>query len=197
MAFSDVPFQSSSDDIIKSFVRTAVPRNTEPLPSRSANNETTPDSTQALENAMRVSAVANRTRNQYLQSQVETASPTRLVVMLYEGAIRFSKQGVEAMNAQRFEDKNYYLVKAQRIIAELLGSLNREAGDVTSNLMRLYMYMLERLVDANVKDDPKPLQEVIGMLEELRESWIEIDKIAAQSAGTAGVDIRSAPRLNP
>lgn len=193
MAYSDQPYSPTPDDLIKSFVRNTFPKNGEVKSEHFADPNTT-DSNMALDNALRVSTAANRARNQYLQSQVETASPTRLVVMLYEGAIRFCHQGIEAMKSKRYEDKNYYLVKAQRIVSELLGSLNREAGDVTGNLMRIYMYMLERLVDANVQDNPKHILEVIGMLEGLRESWIEVDRIAAHSSGTEGLDIRSARR---
>lgn len=193
MAYPEPSYSPSPDDLIKPFVRNVFPKNGEAKAER-PTDATNTDGNMALENAMRVSSAANRARNQYLQSQVETASPTRLVVMLYEGAIRFCHQGVEAMNSKRYEDKNYYLVKAQRIVSELLGSLNREAGDVTTNLMRIYMYMLERLVDANVQDNVKHVQEVIGLLEGLRESWVEVDRIATQSAGTEGLDIRNARR---
>ena len=193
MAYPEPSFSPSPDDLIKPFVRNVFPKNGEAKVERTSDASQS-EANMALENAMRVSSAATRARNQYLQSQVETASPTRLVVMLYEGAIRFCHQGMEAMNTKRYEDKNYYLVKAQRIVSELLGSLNREAGEVSGNLMRIYMYMLERLVDANVQDNPQHIQEVIGLLDGLRESWVEVDRIAAQSSGTEGLDIRALRR---
>ena len=90
---------------------------------------------------------------QYQRSQVETASPTRLVIMLYEGAIRFCQLALDAMAAKDLPVQHENLLKAQRIIAELLGSLNREKGsEVADNLARLYTHMLEQLVVANLHD---------------------------------------------
>src|SRR5262245_44987318 len=70
---------------------------------------------------------ARQAHRQYQQAQIETASPTRLVVLLYDGAIRFCSLALEAMQAKELETQNTNLIKAQRIIGELMGSLNKEA----------------------------------------------------------------------
>jgi len=111
----------------------------------------------------------------YRQSQVETASPAQLVVMLYDGAIRFLTIAREKMAAGEIEVRHVNIVKAQNIIVELLSSLNmREGGDLAGNLQRVYTYMLQQLVDANMRDRQQPLDEVIAMFRELRESWVEV-----------------------
>jgi flagellar protein FliS len=111
----------------------------------------------------------------YRQLQVETASPAQLLVMLYDGAIRFLTAALEKMASGELEPRHTNLIKAQKIITELLGSLNmKEGGEVSANLQRLYTYMLQQLVEANLHDQPRPIEEVVGMLRELRESWAAI-----------------------
>jgi flagellar secretion chaperone FliS len=116
---------------------------------------------------------------QYQQSQVETASPTRLVVLLYDGAIRFCAWAVEAMQAKDYQGQNSNLLKAQRIIGELMSSLNPETGgEVATNLMRVYTYLLEQLVEANLRDRAEMVDGVLDVLRELRETWAEVDRLA-------------------
>lgn len=119
-----------------------------------------------------------------MRSQVETASQTQLVLMLYDGAIRFLSLGRETMvrkDTGWVESKNHYLVKSQRIIGELMSTLDHklppnQGGDVAANLHRLYAYMLPRIVEANLEDKPEPLVEVIDLLRELRAGWEEVDR---------------------
>jgi flagellar secretion chaperone FliS len=113
----------------------------------------------------------------YVRSQVETASQTQLVLMLYDGGIRFLSVGKERMLAGNLEEKNRFLVKGQRIIAELLSALDLEkGGEVAANLHRLYAYMLQQVVEANLYERPEQVSEVIDLLRELRSSWEEIDR---------------------
>jgi flagellar protein FliS len=115
--------------------------------------------------------------HEYRRTQVETAPPTQLVVMLYDGAIRFLSLAREKMAARDLEARHTNLLKAQRIITELMSSLDREkGGEVAANLHRLYAFMLRQLVEANLRDRPQPIEDVLGMLRELRESWAEVDR---------------------
>lgn len=110
---------------------------------------------------------------------VESASPTELVVILYDGAIRFVAQARALMPDGDREARNTALVKAQRIVGELLSTLDREAGEpVVTNLSRVYAYMLRLLVEANLHDRPEPLDEVAGLLRELREAWSQMEQQA-------------------
>ncbi|MCS6831751.1 MAG: flagellar export chaperone FliS [Armatimonadota bacterium] len=118
----------------------------------------------------------------YQRTQVDTASPARLVVMLYDGAIRFLRQGQAAMQQGDREKQNHYLVRAQRIIAELASSLNmEEGGEIAVNLMALYQFMHEQLVLANLQDDVDKVQKVRQMLESLREAWTQVEIAARES----------------
>jgi flagellar secretion chaperone FliS len=127
---------------------------------------------------------ARQAHRQYQQAQIETASPTRLVVLLYDGAIRFCSLALEAMQVRDIETQHINLLKAQRIVAELMGSLNREVGgEVAANLMMIYTHMLEQLVQANLQDKPHMVESVLTLLRDLRETWAEVDRVTMQSAG--------------
>ncbi|MER3472743.1 MAG: flagellar export chaperone FliS [Armatimonadota bacterium] len=122
----------------------------------------------------------------YQRTQVDTASPVRLIVMLYDGAIRFLRQGQSAMQRGDREKQNDYLVRAQRILAELTSSLNlEEGGEIAVNLMALYQFMTEQLVLANLQDDVGKVQKVREMLEGLREAWAQAESTVRVSSAPA------------
>jgi flagellar protein FliS len=124
-----------------------------------------------------------RSAQEYQRAQVNAASPTQLIVMLYDGAIRFLSQSVEHMSAGNIEQRHMSILKAQRIITELHASLKVDVGgDVAKNLARLYSYSLERTVEANLYDRIDPLKEVLGIFHELRESWIKLDEMSRTGA---------------
>ncbi|HOP68860.1 MAG TPA: flagellar export chaperone FliS [Bacillota bacterium] len=110
----------------------------------------------------------------YRANAVETADPGRLILLLYDGALRFINQAEQALERQDLEQAHYKLLRAQDIIAELMGSLDLEQGELAVNLFRLYDYMHYRLIQANIKKSAAPLQEVSAMLKSLRESWQEV-----------------------
>jgi len=108
----------------------------------------------------------------YKEHRVMTASPGRLVVMLYDGAVRFCKQAVTQLEQGRIAEKGQSIARAIDIIQELDVSLNLEqGGQVARDLRRLYEFMLKRLVQANLRQDPEMIREVIRLLEELAEGW--------------------------
>ena len=125
---------------------------------------------------------------QYRQNSVETASPTRLVVMLYDGAIRFLAQALPAMHARKYDDQSKYIGKAQAIIAHLRDTLDHSAGGaVAGHLSGLYAGLLDTLTDANIHDKPERVEQAIEALRELREAWVEVDRQcqAGRAAGPA------------
>lgn len=108
----------------------------------------------------------------YQNIAVTTQSRGRLVVMLYEGAIRFLKLAMKEIDTGDFEAKGKYLSKAQDIIFELNAVLDMDGGgEIAQNLRSLYIYMSRRLSEANVSLDKEILNEVIALLEELNNSW--------------------------
>jgi flagellar protein FliS len=117
--------------------------------------------------------------DRYLETAVETASPARLIVMLYDGAIRFINEAAHAMQQRDYETQNAKLQRAQKILAELISSLDFDkGGEIAENLFRLYTYMYNQLVEANINDNLDRLQHVVQLLSELREAW---DAIATES----------------
>jgi flagellar protein FliS len=99
----------------------------------------------------------------YLETAVETASPARLIVMLYDGAIRFINEATYAMQQRDYETQNAKLQRAQKILAELISSLDFDkGGEIAENLFRLYAYMYNQLVEANINDDTARLEHVVG-----------------------------------
>lgn len=121
---------------------------------------------------------------QYQRTQAETAAPLQLVIMLYDGAIRFLSLAREKMVVRDLEARHIYLLKAQRIIGELMGSLDRDKGGaVAENLHGLYAYMLQQLVEANLKDQLPPIDKVIEMLRDLRGTWAAVEEQIQKGTG--------------
>lgn len=111
----------------------------------------------------------------YQKTAVTTQSKGRLIVLLYEGAIKFCKLAIRAMEEKDLENKGKYISKTQDIIWELNSVLNMEnGGEIATNLRSLYLYMNRRLNEANINVDPEICREVISLLEELNESWKSI-----------------------
>ena len=116
----------------------------------------------------------------YQSQSVLTASPGHLVLMLYDGALKFMGLAHEALEwpeetPRRIEIINTNLIKAQNIIAELQASLNHDVGgEHAANLDRLYDYYTRRLLEANVKKSVAPVIEVEGLLRQLRDGWAEM-----------------------
>ena len=111
----------------------------------------------------------------YRNNQVTTAPQKKLIVMLYDGAIRNLKLAEIAMENKDIEKINTHLIKAQDIIMELMTTLNFEAGgDIAKNLYQLYDYMYFRLVRANIDKNIDYVKEVKKYMEELRDAWEQI-----------------------
>lgn len=114
---------------------------------------------------------------QYRQNSVETASPTRLIVMLYDGAVRFLSQGLAAMQVGQHVQQSILIGKAQAIIAHLHDTLDTEIGSAfAQSLAKIYTALLATLTQANIEDSPKPVENAIEILRELRETWAEVDR---------------------
>ncbi|MEB3222971.1 MAG: flagellar export chaperone FliS [Candidatus Sericytochromatia bacterium] len=123
---------------------------------------------------------------QYQEASLETASQGKLLLMLYDGAIRFLVTTQTALGEQRWVDAHQASVRAQDIIHELMFSLNMEAGDIAPNLYRLYEYMNWRLVHANVRREAAGAKEVEGLLRDLRGAWAEAVRSTPGHASNAG-----------
>jgi len=118
-----------------------------------------------------------RITQEYQKHNVNGASPVQLIIMLYDGALRFMEQGKHAMAHGDLPRQNQCLQKAQRIIVELMSTLDMErGGEIAKNLFALYGYVLNELVAANVEDQPEPIDRSIKVISELRDGWAQIER---------------------
>lgn len=108
----------------------------------------------------------------YTENEVATQAPGRVVVLLYEGAIRFLKQAIAEIQAGLPAQKGQFITKAVAIIDELNTALDMEVGgEVAQNLRNLYLFMNRHLFQANTKSDIQMIREVISLLEDLNGGW--------------------------
>lgn len=116
--------------------------------------------------------------NQYQNNQILTASREQILLMLYDGAIKFCKQAKKALEDDDMSAKGKFIGKAIAIISEFSNSLDHEiGGEIAANLDGLYTYMLKELSSANLNNDPKPIDTACTMLCELRATWSEAIEI--------------------
>ena len=140
--------------------------------------------------------------NEYLKAKIMTATPQQLQTMLYDGAIRFCEQARQAMLDKDIPTTHERIVRAQRIVVELSATMNVQANpDLCGRLASLYTYVYRLLVDANIQRDPSKIDEALGLLQHIRETWLmALNKLrqdaaadearpgaAAQPAGAAGL----------
>ncbi len=115
----------------------------------------------------------------YTESSIMTAPPERLVVMLYDGAIRFLTQGAFAIRNGNREVFANRLRRAEAIIDELNVTLDMSQGDVAQQLRSIYLFCKRHLIEARIERDAGMIDKVRELLAELREAW---DQVAANQA---------------
>ncbi|HOD16575.1 MAG TPA: flagellar export chaperone FliS [Spirochaetota bacterium] len=120
--------------------------------------------------------------NEYKKTQITTANQGKLIVMLYDGAIKFLNIAIDNMDPKTYDVVNNNIIKAQDIITELLLSLNmKEGGEISQNLFNLYLYFKKALLEANIKKDAEMVRSVLKLIKDLRDAW---DKISANETGS-------------
>jgi len=110
----------------------------------------------------------------YKQTQVNTASQGELILMLFDGAIRFANQAREMIAAGDLEGANAKLIRAQDILTEFMISLDMDQGEIAKNLYQLYDYIHDCLVRANIKKDVELIDQAVRLLTELRDTWRQV-----------------------
>ena len=111
----------------------------------------------------------------YQQTQAQTASKPKLLIMLYDGAVRFVRAGIEGIREKDYTKANNNLCKAQAIIHELVSALDFNYP-ISKDLLAIYEYLLHQLIKSNVEKIISPAEEVLEHLTELREAWMEAGK---------------------
>ena len=110
----------------------------------------------------------------YAQDSVLTAAPEKLVVMLYDGLARFLARGAAALRADDIAAAGTALNRAGAILDELLATLDPSAGEIAERLSSIYLFCKRELLAAQLKRDPKRIEQVAKLLAELREAWAAI-----------------------
>lgn len=122
----------------------------------------------------------------YLETQIKTATRDQLLLMLYDGAIRFAEQAKEQLFQDQMDTEKYNscLVKSQRIVTELTSSLDfNQNEEIAKNLARLYGFIYNQLVQANMKKEDTYIDNSIRILKSLREAWQDaISKLKATTS---------------
>jgi flagellar protein FliS len=120
----------------------------------------------------------------YRQSAVLTASPEQLVVMLYDGAVRFLRQAEVALGEGAVMHAYEKLGRGEAIIDELLATLNMDAGEVSERLQAIYVFCKKTLIEARLQRNAEKVGHVVALLTSLREAWSRLSEQAAQRAAT-------------
>lgn len=120
----------------------------------------------------------------YKNTSVQSASKEKLLLMLYEAAIRFTKTAIKAAEEKNIAERGWNIGKAFDIIMELNNTLDHKVGgDIARNLEQLYMFIMEQFTKANISGDPEPLRASLKVLENLYEGWVQaIEKLKKDEA---------------
>ena len=118
-------------------------------------------------------AINNNPYAQYQNSRILTASPAELTLMLYEGAIKFGNMAVMAMQQKDIEKAHVNLKKVQRIVAEFRATLDMKYP-VAQDFDRIYVYLEQRMTEANLTKDPEIMEEVVKHLRSMRDTWKQV-----------------------
>ena len=113
----------------------------------------------------------------YGNSKIQTASPAELTLMLYDGAIKFCNIALTALEKNDVQKAHTNIVKAQDIILEFICTLDHKYK-VAEDFERLFDYIHRILIEANVKKDPEILEEALGYIREMRDTWKEVMRLA-------------------
>lgn len=130
------------------------------------------------------------TTNPYVRTQIMTARPEQLRLLLYEGAIKFCRQAKDTLDKQDFEASYNSITRAEKIVLELSTSLNEQAApDLCAKLNALYTYIYRLLVDANVNHKAETIDEAIGLLEYEKQTWqLLMKRLTEDGKSTSSLD---------
>lgn len=116
--------------------------------------------------------------NAYKQNTVKMASKEQLLLMLVDGAVKYTKIAKLAIEQKEIAKAHKELIRVQDIFTELMSTLDRNAGETAENLLNLYEFIKTQLAQANIKKDVQIIDETLPIIEEIRDMWHEVNKKA-------------------
>lgn len=134
----------------------------------------------------------------YKSTQVETASREQILLMLYDGCIKYMEQARDTMAEEQFERSHQKLIKAQDIVTELMASLEMDVGgQIAEDLYNLYDYVLHNLVQANVEKNVNRIESVLPVMRDLFDTWTEVIEEKGMTLEKARRQHRNRPSNDP
>lgn len=121
----------------------------------------------------------------YQENSVFTATPGELTLMLYNGCLKFINQAKHAIEIKDIEKKHLYISKAQNIISELIITLNMDY-EISKEMRRLYDFINRTLIEANIKNDVKKLDQAAELVTEFRDTWKQVIQLNRQKQHSSG-----------
>ncbi|MBN1410064.1 MAG: flagellar export chaperone FliS [Spirochaetales bacterium] len=131
----------------------------------------------------------------YKETQIKTATPGKLVIMLYDEAIKCINLAIDRLkkNTKKLDEVNNNIIKAQDVVSELMASLDFDkGGEIAKNLFSIYTFINKQLLHANIKKEAEPMEQVVKMLIDLRAAWVEVagkTDTVSDSKRYGGVDL--------
>lgn len=130
--------------------------------------------------------------NEYQRNQISTSNQGKLILMMYDGAIKFTSMAIKSIETKDVAKRGKFIQRTHDIINELSCSLDiKKGGDVAMKLDNLYQFIINQLVLANIKSDRKPLVAILEVLTTLREGWEQI--INQNQTASTGNDVSPLP----
>lgn len=114
--------------------------------------------------------------NAYKQNSVNTASKEQLLLMLLDGAVKYTKIAKLAIKEKNIERAHKELIRVQDIFLELMITMDKDSGDYMEELYRVYEFIKNELGQANIKKDTRIIDSILPVIEEVRDMWYEVDK---------------------
>lgn len=121
-------------------------------------------------------ATFNKAAMQYQRNAIQTASPAKLTLMLFDGAIKFSNIAIEGIEEGNIEKAHNNIIKVQNIIVEFRATLDFKYP-VAQEFDKVYDYIYRRLVEANMKKDKEIMEEALRHIRTMRDTWKEVMKL--------------------
>lgn len=119
----------------------------------------------------------------YKATSVQSASREKILLMLYEGAIKFTKLAIKAIEEKKIADRGINIGRAFDIIMELNNTLDHKVGgEIASQLEQLYMFMMEQYTKANISGNAEPLKSNLKLLQTLYDGWVQaVEKLKKET----------------
>jgi len=124
---------------------------------------------------------------QYQNTQIITSNPENILVMLYDGAVKFTRIAIDRLAKGDIAAKGLYISKAQAIVAELMNTLDHDmAGETATQLEQLYIYIIGEYISATINNAAQPLENALGILTTLRDTWVEAAGLVKKERESGG-----------